>query len=1241
MKAALTGLLARLRHAAVDGAVPESVFLEQVAALGLGDVERERLREELAGLGLTVLGAVVHADGDGSTAEKVARIREESVSSPGFPSGDVVRALLSRYTDPDGYVTPRALDGVARLAGLGARDAAALRAGARVRGEAVATEAAVTSAETAVRLTDAEQHEPEPEGVSEDEAFPLPETTTGWGIGDLSAAVAAALAVLENDRFRRRPEMRLLSAEAEVGLAVLVRGGPDRVAEEPDDDALSGLPSDDLRIRARDCLVLHNQRLVYKMVPRYLEQGLDYEDLFQHGALGLMRAARKFDPAKGFKFSTYATWWVRQSISRAIADEGAVIRIPVHMHEQVRKVALAERTLAIQGRPAGVADVAVYCDMTMQKVEEARKLSRRTDSLDRVIGDGVTLGDFIGSTNPLPPVEKGVLDAMFLDQVMRVVGSLSEREAHILVRRLGLDGDEPSTLEELGEQIGRTRERVRQIESKAKTNLRYRLQMAGLTAAYRYDGGLEAEPGRAEEPAGRQRAGSGAVAGAGARKESAGAKQVPDTLPNPAPKQAPPAVTTQPVEARQTLDGECLRDETAAKPGDHTAAGEALTDSATDTPSEGLTALVVEPEEQADRRSEERSGDPSPVTEQGLGPVTGAHDAESGIGLVPKPRTEPVPESAPERSRSAQAVTEASGPSGPEPVVPEPTQYTADWQKALRMPPEFGGGVAWLAEYALLAVGHTQLIVLLGPSSADAVVRAVRDRGVLDRPVITALEVLRCVFDAVKEAGLRPEDFFERPAEALVGMTPRAYLTAKPLVLGESRLALRDVLREFVAGVPLRTGQVASAPVHGSPGIFVAGAHSEPGPGSGNSAQVRAAGVPDEGIAAAPDDPQAEAYSPSPESPESPGQGWPGEASGDGPLEAGRDQLDTEANTAPGSGPPQDDMAGPQTLPLRVGNPSTGHGGADAPTAQEQPVSLLKAGRRSASAGTPDEMPRRAGSANRGIGWGEAEPDAERRPTDVRRAYEAELTRERDEAQRHLAEERQAADARRIAALADTERQLDALEETLLRRADRALLRTEQHLRAEAEERIARLKDGHREAQRTLVERAEQAELRERAARTALAAAGERGARAEQRAHDAELLARTAEQRANEAEQRASAAEERAAVLHLRANEAQRRAEKTGQQLRRYREEGEARIAGLEQRLRQAEALLAERDGALRAAQQQASAQVAAAEQRAAARIAQTEHDAWARITELQQQLAAEREATADRSTLRDRWRRT
>ncbi|MGW7644169.1 sigma-70 family RNA polymerase sigma factor [Streptomyces bobili] len=1100
------------------------------------------------------------------------------MSTSSVPSRDVVRALLDRYADPDGYVTPRALEGVARLAGLGARDAAALRAGARVRvrvcDEAAATGGAADRGEVAAAVADAAGTDPtgladaeghEPQGVSEDYPFPTPQTVTA---GDLTAAVAAALAVLENDRFRRRPEARLLSAEAEVGLAVLVRGGPDRLAEEPDDETLSGLPPQDLRIRARDCLVLHNQRLVHKLVPRYLDQGLDYDDLFQHGALGLMRAARKFDPAKGFKFSTYATWWVRQAISRGIADEGAVIRIPVHMHEQVRKVALAERTLAIQGRPAGVADVAVYCDMTTQKVEEARKLSRRTDSLDRVIGDGVTLGDFIGRTNPLPSVEKAVLDAMLLAQALTVVDTFTGREARILVRRLGLDGDETLTLDELGREFGVSRERIRQIEVKILPLLKQRLRAAGLTAAYQYNGGLDSDAG---EPAGRQDSVPEAGAKAKARRKNSGEKRVPDTLSPPAPQESARDVPVQPAATADSPATERLREETApaAAPADH--------------------ALRAEPEvRQADRRSEDGSA--------------------SGRGLVPKQRTEPVP-----ASGSAQVVTEARGPAVPEPVAPEPTQYPADWQKALRMPAEFGGGVAWLAEYALLAVGHAQLVVLLGPSSADMVVHAVRDRGMLDRPVITALEVLRRVFDAVKEAGLRPEDFFESPVEALAGMTPRAYLAAKPLVSGESRLALRDALREFVTTVPPQAG-LGAAPADSARGVGArTRSKSAPGP---DSVQLRAAGAPDEDRLEA--------------------------ADGNGRLEVGRNHgrnhVETEADTVPDSERPRDGMAGPQVPPVGVSDPSAARGSADAPTAEE-PVSVHEAGPRSSFAGNPEQVPR-AGDAHRSI-RGEAEPAVERRLTDVRHEYEAGLTRVREEAQRQLAAERQAAEARRIAALADTEQQLAALEETLLHRADKALLRRERHLRAQAEERIARLEDGHHEAQRIQVERAEHAELRERTARTALAAAGERGARAEQRAKEAEQVARTAEQRANDAEHRASTAEERAAALYQRANEAQRRAEETGQRLRRYREEGEARIAGLEQRLRQAEDLLAERDAAVRAAQQQAAAQVAAAEQRAAARIAQTEHDAWARITELQQQLAAEREAAANRSTLRDRWRRS
>lgn len=1175
-------------------------------------------------------------------------------------------------------------------------------------------------------LTDAGAQEFE--GVPEDEPFPLPETATG---GDLTAAVAAALTVLENDRFRRRADTRLLSAEAEVGLAVLLRGGPDRLAEEPDDDTLSGLPHNDLRIRARDCLVLHNQRLVHKMAPRYLEQGLDYDDLFQHGALGLMRAARKFDPSKGFKFSTYATWWIRQSISRGIADEGAVIRIPVHMHEQIRKVALAERTLAVQGRPAGVADVAVYCDTTMQKVEEARKLSRRTDSLDRVIGDGVTLGDFIGWTNPLPPVDKSVLDAMLLEQIMHVVDTFSEREARILVRRLGLDGDETLTLDELGREFGVTRERIRQIEVKILPLFRQRLREAGLTAAYGCDSGPDTEAG---EPAGRQASGDEVGTRARARRKNSGEKRAPDALRPDAPQDASREVPAQSAEPAQTSAAEGLGTETAAaEPADHT-----TTDG---IPSAALMAEQDEPQEQAEWLSEERSDDPRPLPEQGAGSVT-ADGPETGSGLVPQPRTA-APEPPTQLSPAAPAAIEASEPSAIEPVAP--ARYTADWRKALRMPTEFGGGVAWLAEYALLAVGHVELTVLLGPSPADAVVRAVRERGVLDRPVVKALEVLRTVFDAVKKAGLTPEDFFERPSVELRGVSPRTYLAERPLVHSEPRLAVRAALREFVTELSSRAVPEL-VPAGAAPGGLMTQPHS-----GADRVPTSRCGGPGEGSDACLGLPQPNAM---------PVVAGPP----DGPTDGAR----VHTATMPVSTPRQGDAGQPQ-LPLARDRPSAGDSGRDglrrytAATAAQEPVSLVKTGRRPVTARIAQELPLaetgnhgpvRAGdaaekqpvrgdteteertmSAEAGPGsmppaaadpaeeafgrdpvqvhegkdrrqdeahheahrWQEpAHEEADRRsapvtkaaergpmPTradtvrqlvqlqakadrqlaealaeaeeerarlraeaeqhlaDARREHEAELTHARDEHRRQLAEERYAGEAGVAAARADSEYRLDALEETLLRRADRALLRKEQHLRAQAEERIARLKDGHREAQRTLVERAENAEQRERAARTALAAAGERGARAEQRAKDAEQVARTAEQRTHDAEHRASTAEERAAVLYQRANEAQRRAEETGQRLRRYTEEGEARVAGLEQRLRQAEALLAERDAALRAAQHQASAQAAAAEQRAAARIAQTEHDAWARITELQQQLAAEGEAAADRSTLRNRWRRS
>ncbi|MFD3492778.1 sigma-70 family RNA polymerase sigma factor [Streptomyces sp. NPDC058690] len=1223
-------------------------------ALGLGGVELERLREELAMLGLPVRGAAVHAGGDSPDVEKVARTGEENVCHSASPSDGAVSALLNRYADPEGYVTPRAVDGVARLAGLGPWDAAALRAGARVRGEVAApaealAEAGSVMAETGVAalgadalamdLTDlADAEGCESAGLADDDPFPLPEAAIGGGIGDLAAAVAAAMAVLESDQVRRRPDTHLLTAEAEVGLAVLVRGGPDHVAEEADDETLRSLPADDLRIRARDCFVLHNQRLVHKMVPRYLDQGLDYDDLFQHGALGLMRAARKFDPAKGFKFSTYATWWVRQSIARGIADEGATIRIPVHMHEQVRKVALAERTLSMQGRPAGVADVAVYCDMTMKKVEEARKLSRRTDSLDRVVGDGVTLGDFIGWANPLPPVDRGVLDACLLEQSLAIVDTFTEREARILVRRLGLDRDEPSTLDELGREFGVTRERIRQIETKTLVAFRERLRTAGLTDAYRYEDGRESGPEVAAD-ASWPAEGVGPHAKAGARRQRAGKQRVRDVLRAPAPQEALQESPLQSTEVPEAPDGERLGQDKMAEPGEHTVGAEELKESAADRRSAIVTAPAHDPGEQVDLRHEGRPDDSRPPVAHAPGTAVTGPDVTSGIEQAQKPCAEPVEEPAPERSYSVPAVTEASGASASE-LVGAPTQYPVDWQRALRMQTGLGEGVVWLAEYALLALGYAQLAVLLGSSSAENVVRAVRDRAALDRPEIAALEVLRRVFDTVKGRGLRPEDFFERPAEALVGVSPRAYLAAKPLVLSESRLAVRDSLREFVAEVPHATQRATR--VGGSPDRPAMGTCSNTLSEPLGSAQVPAGNPPDDDAAASPDDTQGDAPGMPPKPPQALHDGRPGSTRVDESCGADQDQTGTQANTVPGGERLPEAIADSQPLARMADSGSDDHPSVEVATGLKEPVAPVGDRRLTSDARTPEEVPP-AGTAHRGSGWDKAkvDDDSEQRLNDVRREYEAELTRLRDEARRNLAEARQSAEARRTAALADTEQQLDTLEETLLHRADKALLRIERYLQAHTEERIARLRDEHREERQTLADRAEHALQKERAARTALAAALERAAWAEQRAKNAELIADSFELRANDAEQRASTAEEWAAALALRADEAQRRAEETGQRLRRYREEGETRIAGLEHRLSQAETLLAERDGALHAARWQATGQVQAAEQRAAERIAQAEHDAWVRITELQQQLAAERDAAANRSTLRDRWRRS
>jgi RNA polymerase primary sigma factor len=296
----------------------------------------------------------------------------------------------------------------------------------------------------------------------------------------LADAVRAARAVLEEDRWRRTPGTRLLRAEEEVGLAVLLRGGAGGLGRDVPSEEIASLPDGSEQRRAHECLVLHNQRLVWKIAQHYQGRGLDIEDIVQHGTIGLMRAVRKFDATKGFKLSTYATWWIKQSITRAIADEGTLIRLPVHVHEKVSKVAGAERKLLGEGRARTIDNVAFVSGLTFAQVEEVRRISRPTDSLDRIVGDDIALGDLIIGPSRLPGPPVVLIRKELQARLRHVLEHLSERDRHVLIRRTGLDGDEPDTLEDLGLVFGVTRERIRQVESKAKAKFRGQLLRHGM-----------------------------------------------------------------------------------------------------------------------------------------------------------------------------------------------------------------------------------------------------------------------------------------------------------------------------------------------------------------------------------------------------------------------------------------------------------------------------------------------------------------------------------------------------------------------------------------------------------------------------------------------------------------------------------------------------------------------------------------------------------------------------------------
>ncbi len=436
-----------------------------------------------------------------AAAEPPKRARKTVAEKSPVPRSPVQRAVPRTFAAS--AATPKAVAAAAPVTGPGEAPAdetaaPAKKAATKKTTAKKAVAKKTTARKTAVKKAAAQQAE------TADGDEPVEEAKAGAGDGEESAeggeskgfvlsdddeddapaqqvAVAGATADPVKDYLKQIGKVPLLNAEQEVELAKRIEAGLFAEDKLANSDKLAPKLKRELEIiaqdggRAKNHLLEANLRLVVSLAKRYTGRGMLFLDLIQEGNLGLIRAVEKFDYTKGYKFSTYATWWIRQAITRAMADQARTIRIPVHMVEVINKLARVQRQMLQDlGREPTPEELAKELDMTPEKVVEVQKYGREPISLHTPLGeDGDSeFGDLIEDSEAVVPAD-AVSFTLLQEQLHSVLDTLSEREAGVVSMRFGLTDGQPKTLDEIGKVYGVTRERIRQIESKTMSKLRH------------------------------------------------------------------------------------------------------------------------------------------------------------------------------------------------------------------------------------------------------------------------------------------------------------------------------------------------------------------------------------------------------------------------------------------------------------------------------------------------------------------------------------------------------------------------------------------------------------------------------------------------------------------------------------------------------------------------------------------------------------------------------------------------